>query len=98
MANATSALKTLVGGLTTWLVRYLAWIGVTAALTLGAELFLMLLKDWTLKSLVTSMMVWPMLGLGALLAIPVALVPVGRIFLYTAAGWALLYNLILLIA
>ena len=58
----------------------------------------MLLKDWTIKSLVTSMMVWPMLALGALLAIPVALVPVGRIFLYTAAGWALLYNLILLIA
>ncbi|MGE5154047.1 MAG: hypothetical protein ACM3ST_08530 [Bdellovibrio bacteriovorus] len=98
MASATSALKTLLSGLTTWLLRYMAWIGVTAFLTLGIELFLMLLKDWTLKSLVTSAMVWPMLALGALLAIPVALVPVGRIFLYTAAGWALLYNLILLIA
>lgn len=94
MASTTSALK----GLATWLIRYLSWIGVTASLTLGAELFLMLLKDWTLKSLVTSAMVWPMLALGALLAIPVALVPLGRIFFYTAAAWALLYNLILLIA
>lgn len=98
MARATSALKTLVGGLTIWLLRYLAWIGVTALLTLGVELALLLIKDWTLRSVVTSAMVWPMLALGALLAIPVALFPVGRIFLYTAAGWALLYNLILLIA
>ena len=98
MANVTSTLKTLLRGLTNWLVRYLAWIAVTAFLTLGGALFLMLLKDWTIKLLVTSMMVWPMLALGALLAIPVALVPVGRVFLYTAAAWALLYNLILLIA
>jgi hypothetical protein len=98
MASAVSALKTLLRGLVTWLVRYLAWIGVTAFLTLAGALALMLLKDWTLKSLFTSMMVWPMLALGALLAMPVALVPVGRIFFYSAASWALLYNLILLIA
>ncbi len=98
MANVTSALKTLLRGLATGLFRYLAWIGVTASLTLGGALVLMLFKDWTIKSLVTSLMVWPMLALGALLALPVALVPVGRVFLYTATAWALLYNLILLIA
>lgn len=98
MARVTSTLKTLLGGLSTALVRYVAWIGVTAALTLGGALLLMLFKDWTFKSLFTSAMVWPMLALGAILALPVALLPLGRPFLYTAAGWALLYNLILLIA
>lgn len=98
MARATSALKSLLGGLSTVLLRYFAWIGLTAALTLGGDLFLMLFKDWTFKSLFTSAMVWPMLALGAVLALPVALLPLGRLFFYTAAGWALLYNLILLIA
>lgn len=98
MAGATSAIKALGKGLALGLMRYLAWIGLTTSLTLGGALVLMLLKDWTLKSLFTSLMVWPMLALGALLALPVALLPVGRMFLYTAAGWALLYNLILLIA
>ena len=36
-----------------------------------------------------------MLAIGALLAMPVALFPVGRPFVYSAAGWALVYNLIL---
>ncbi len=44
------------------------------------------------------MMVWPMLAIGALLAMPVALFPVGRPFVYSAAGLALVYNLILLFA
>ena len=98
MASAFSAVKVLARGVTAWFVRYLAWIGVTAFLTLAGALMLMLIKDWTLKSLVTSLMVWPMLALGALLAMPVALIPVGRVFFYSAAGWALLYNLVLLIA
>ena len=58
----------------------------------------MLFKDWTIKSLFTSLMVWPMLALGAFLAIPVASFPVGRIYLVSAACWALFYNLVLLIA
>jgi hypothetical protein len=98
MASATTALRALLGGGAAWLVRYLAWIIATGFLTLGGALLLLLIKDWTLKALFTSMMVWPMLALGALLAIPVALAPVGRIFVYTAVGWALLYNLVLLIA
>jgi hypothetical protein len=98
MAGALSALKSLLRGLTTWLLRYVAWIGVTAFLTLAGALMLMLIKDWTLKSLLASLMVWPMLALGALLALPVALIPVGRVFFYSAAGWALFYNLLLLIA
>ena len=98
MSRTTSKAKALIGGLAAWLARYLSWIGVTAFLTLGGALFLMLLKDWTLKSVVTSMMVWPMLALGALLAIPIALFPVGRAFFYSAAAWAIVYNLILLVA
>lgn len=41
---------------------------------------------------------WSMLALGGLLAIPVVLVPGGRLFLYTAAGWALVHNLFLLLS
>ena len=65
MGGAIPALKSLLRGLTTWLLRYLAWIGVTAFLTLAGALVLMLIKDWTLKSLLASLMVWPMLALGA---------------------------------
>lgn len=98
MARAFRTIKGLAGGFAAWSARYLAWILFTAFLTLGGALGLMLLKDWTLKSLLTSMMVWPMLALGAMLAAPVALLPVGRVFLYTALAWALLYNAILLVA
>jgi hypothetical protein len=98
MSRTLTAARTLVGGLGAWFARTLAWLTITAALTLGGASLLMLFKDWTLQSLFTSMMVWPMLAIGALLAMPVALFPVGRPFVYSAAGWALVYNLILLFA
>lgn len=88
----------MIKSLTIWVGRYLGWLALTVCLTLGGALLLMLFKDWTIKSLFTSMMVWPMLSIGAVLAIPVTLLPIGRAFLYSSAAWALLYNLILLIA
>ena len=98
MARALSATKAVASGIAAWLGRYLMWIASTMLLTLGGASALMLLKDWDLEALFTSMMAWPMLALGALLAIPVAMLPLGRPFLYTSVAWALIYNLILLIA
>jgi hypothetical protein len=98
MAGRLSAAKAVAGGLLAWMTRLAGWVTLTGLLTLGGALALMLVKDWTLKSLVASLMVWPMLALGALLAVPVALFPLGRPFFYSAAGWALLYNLILLVS
>ncbi len=55
MSRTLTAARTLVGGLGAWLVRTLAWLTITAALTLGGASLLMLFKDWTLQSIFTSM-------------------------------------------
>jgi hypothetical protein len=44
------------------------------------------------------MMAWPALALAAVVAVPVAFLPLGRIYLYSALGGGLLYNLILLVS
>lgn len=98
MGRKRSKTRALAGGFAAWIGRYVAWVTTTMLMTLSGATLLMLAKDWTIKALFTSVMVWPMLALGALLAIPVALLPLGRPFLYTAASWALLYNLILIIS
>ena len=98
MSRATNALKSAVGGLAGWLTRYLGWLFITAFFTLSGNLFLMLWKDWDLKTLLTSMMAWPILGMAMLLAIPIALLPVGRLYLYSALGGAIVYNLVLLVS
>jgi hypothetical protein len=85
-------------GLFGWFIRYVGWLALTTLVTLGGALVLMTFKDWTLKSLVTSMLAWPVLGLAMLVAIPIAFLRVGRFYLYTAIGGGLLYNLILLMA
>ena len=98
MSRTTKALKSAAGGLAGWLVRYFGWLFLTAFFTLSGNLFLMLWKDLDFKTLFTSMMVWPMLGLAMLLAIPIALLPVGRLYLISAVAGAIFYNLVLLIS
>jgi hypothetical protein len=98
MSRITGALSSAGKGFGGWLVKYLLWLFLTATFTLGGALILMLFKDWTIKSLFTSMMAWPALGLAMIVAGPIALLPVGRFFLGSALGGGLLYNLILLIA
>lgn len=98
MSRATKALKSAAGGLTGWLARYFGWLFITAFFTLSGNLFLMLWKDWDFKTLFTSMMAWPILGLAMLLAIPIALLPFGRLHLISALTGAIFYNLILLIS
>ena len=98
MSRMTSSLSKVLGGLLFWLGRYIGWLLLTGIVTLGGAAALMLVKDWTIKSLFTSMMAWPALGLAMLVAIPIAFLPFGRVYLYSALTGGLLYNLILLIA
>lgn len=98
MSRLTSALSAGAKGFGAWLFKYSLWLFLLAAVTIGGSLVLMLFKDWTVKALLTSAMAWPALGLAMLLAGPIALLPVGRVFLGSAVGGGLLYNLILLIA
>jgi hypothetical protein len=85
-------------GIIGWLARYLGWLTLTATLTLSGATLLMLAKDWTLKSLATSMMAWPVLGLAIFIAVPMAFLGVGRLYFLTALGGALLYNLVLFLS
>jgi|APIni6443716594_1056825.scaffolds.fasta_scaffold590604_1 hypothetical protein len=98
MSRLTSALSSALGGLLVWLARYLGWLLLTGAFTLGGAAIQMLVKDWTIKSLFTSMMAWPALGLAMVLAVPIAFLPLGRVYLYSALGGGLIYNLILLVS
>jgi hypothetical protein len=98
MSRLTSALSAGIGGLLFWLARYLGWLLLTGVFTLGGAAILMLFKDWTIKSLFTSMMAWPALGLAMVLAVPIAFLPLGRVYLYSALGGGLIYNLILLVS
>ena len=85
-------------GLGGWFAKYVGWLLIVSFVTLGGATVLMLFKDWTIKSLFTSMMAWPILGMAMLVAAPMALLPIGRIYLFSAVGGGLLFNLILLIA
>jgi len=98
MSRVTDAVRTVSTTLATWLARYTAWLLTTATMTLGGSLVLMLFKDWTIKSLFTSAMAWPVLGMAMLFAIPMAFVPLGKVYFYSAFAAASIYNLILLIA
>ena len=98
MSRLTSNLSSALGGLLFWLLRYLGWLLLTGACTLGGAAVLMLFKDWTIKSLFTSMMAWPALALAMAIAVPIAFLPLGRIYLFSALGGGLLYNLILLLS
>jgi hypothetical protein len=98
MSRLTRALSGTLGAGVSWLVRYLGWLFLTATLTLGGATLLMLFKDWTLKSLFVSMLSWPILGLAALVALPIAFLPLGRVYLFSALLGAFLWNLVVLVA
>jgi hypothetical protein len=93
-----SRLSSIGKGFLGWFSRWLGWLLLTSFFTLGGAALLMLFKDWTIKSLFTSMMAWPALGLATIVAMFIALVPMGRFFFLTAFGSGLVYNLILLVS
>jgi hypothetical protein len=96
--SVTTALSATLARLLRWLFKYLAWLFLAASTTLGGALVLMLLKDWTLKAVVTSLLAWPALGLAMFLGLLIALLPLGRVYFWSAVGGGLLYNLTLLLA
>ncbi|HSQ08072.1 MAG TPA: hypothetical protein VLM84_10350 [Chromatiaceae bacterium] len=98
MSRLTRTLSGTLGAGISWLARYLGWLFLTATFTLGGATLLMLFKDWTLKSLFVSMLSWPILGLAALVALPIAFLPLGRVYLSSALLGAFLWNLVLLMA
>ena len=96
--SVTTALTATVARLLRRLVKYLAWLFLAASTTLGGALVLMLFKDWTLKAVLTSLLAWPALGLAMFLGLLIALLPLGRVYFWSAVGGGLLYNLTLLLA
>jgi hypothetical protein len=98
MSRLTRVLSGALSAGASWLARYLGWVFLTATFTLGGATALMLFKDWTFKALFVSMLSWPILGLAAVVAVPMAFLPLGRIYLYSALLGAFLWNLVLLIA
>jgi hypothetical protein len=98
MAGVNKTISGVGKGLFGWAARYIGWLTLTALVTLGGALVLMIFKDWTIKSLLTSMIAWPVLGFAMLVAVPIAFLRVGGVYLYTAVGGGILYNLILLIS
>ena len=98
MRRFVSSLSNLGLGAFRWLTRYLGWLMLTTAVTLSGASALLLFKDWTFKTLFASMMAWPALGLGMLLAVPIAFIGVGKLYFFSALACALVYNLVLLIS
>lgn len=98
MARLTRTLSNAGLGLLGWWGRYLGWLMLTAVITLGGGLVLLLVKDWTLGTLITSLLAWPALAFAALVAIPIAFLPLGRLYVYSAVAGGALYNLILLLS
>ena len=95
--SVLTALGASVTGLLYWLAKYLAWLFLAATTTLGGALILMLFKDWTLQSILMSLLAWPALGLAVFLGLLAALLPLGRVYFWSAVGGGLLYNLTLLV-
>jgi len=90
MTHVGKLLSVASGMLGGWLARYAGWLMITSFVTLGGAIVVMLLKDWSIETLFTSMMAWP--------ALAIAMLPFGRVYLISAVGGGLLFNLILLIA
>ena len=80
-----------------FLIRYFGWLFLASLSTLGGAFVLVLFADWGLDTLLASGLAWPVLGLAAVAAVPIALIGMGRIYFATALGGGLLFNLIVLL-
>jgi len=80
-----------------FLGRYFGWLFLAAVSTLGGVFLVMLFADWGLDTLLASGLVWPILGLAAVAAVPIAMIGFGRIYLTTALGGGLLFNLLVVL-
>ncbi len=80
-----------------FLSRYFGWLFLASLSTLGATFLLMLFADWGPDTLLASGLVWPVMGLAAVAAVPIALIGMGRIYFVTALGGGLLFNLVVML-
>ena len=97
MSRAVSITTRVVRGTPLFLVRYFGWLMLSALVTLGGGTVIMLFKEWSLLTILASQLVWPRLMLGMLIAIPIALFPVGRFYFISAILGGLAYHLLLLV-
>lgn len=97
MSRAVSIPTRVVRGIPIFLVRYFGWLMLSALVTLGGGTIIMLFKEWSLLTILASQLVWPRLMLGMLIAIPIALFPVGRFYFISAILGGLAYHLLLLV-
>lgn len=97
MSRVTRALTRTVSAFAIFLARYIGWLALTGLVTLGGGTVIMLFKEWSLLTILASQLVWPRLMLAMLIAIPIALFPVGRFYFVSAILGGLAYHLLLLV-
>lgn len=97
MSRVLSIPTRVVRGVPIFLARYVGWLVLSGLVTLGGGTLIMLFKEWSLLTILASQLVWPRLMLGMLIAIPIALFPVGRFYFVSAILGGLAYHLLLLI-
>jgi len=97
MSRVLSIPTRVVRGFPVFLARYFGWLALSGLVTLGGGTIIMLFKEWSLLTILASQLVWPRLMLGMLIAIPIALFPVGRFYFISAILGGLAYHLLLLI-
>jgi|GEM_PF-1304833 len=97
MSRVLSIPTRVVRGVPIFLARYVGWLVLSGLVTLGGGTVIMLFKEWSLLTILASQLVWPRLMLGMLIAIPIALFPVGRFYFVSAILGGLAYHLLLVV-
>jgi hypothetical protein len=97
MSRVLSIPTRIARGFPGFVVRYVGWLVLSGLVTFGGGTIIMLFKEWSLLTILASQLVWPRLVLGMLIAIPIALFPVGRFYFLSAILGGLAYHLLLII-
>jgi len=78
-----------------FLTRYFGWLFLAFVSTVGGVFLVMLFTDWSVQSLLASGLAWPLMALAAVVAVPIAMLGLGRIYFFSALGGGLLFNLVI---
>jgi hypothetical protein len=97
MPPVARILTRIVTAVPVFLFRYFGWLALTSFVTVVGGALIMLFKDWSLLTILASQLVWPRLMLAMLVAVPIALFPVGRMYFLTAILGGLAYHLLLVL-
>jgi hypothetical protein len=80
-----------------FLTRYFGWLLLAFVSTIGGVFLAMLFADWSLQSLLASGLAWPLMALASIVAVPIALIGLGRIYFFSALGGGFLFNLVVVL-